>query len=408
MDLFLFTNTFPYQNSEPFLVNEYQIGRKYCQSISVLSLYGSKGGTEQAGLDYQSYVLDYPLHRSALLVKGLANLVSFKYHLADFFKRKVFLSPVKFSIFSTSALVTRASLKSAGYTEMKRRIQNAEKPVLYFFWGENLCWLLPYLTDEIKRKDLKIIIRLHRTDLYENLKGNYSPLRTLIFSQASLILPVSEDGEKFLVSKYPQFASKIHTSRLGVFDNGLNKEKSSKTFVVVSASYVTPVKRVHLIFNALVKSNLEITWHHFGDGPLFEALSELIHNTDSPVQVKLHGKIENSDLLRFYKENHVDLFINSSSSEGLPVSIMEALSFGIPIIAPAVGGIAEIVNAANGILLSPDFGINELAAAVKAIHSLSDEKRSELRENARKMFAQKLSADHNYNIFYRELVNLCQ
>ena len=41
---------------------------------------------------------------------------------------------------------------------------------------------------------------------------------------------------------------------------------------------------------------------------------------------------------------HIDLFINTSSSEGVPVSIMEALSVGIPIIATDVGGTKEIVT----------------------------------------------------------------
>lgn len=40
-----------------------------------------------------------------------------------------------------------------------------------------------------------------------------------------------------------------------------------------------------------------------------------------------------------------------SDSEGIPVSIMEAMSFGIPVIARNVGGMSEIVNEENGLLL---------------------------------------------------------
>lgn len=49
--------------------------------------------------------------------------------------------------------------------------------------------------------------------------------------------------------------------------------------------------------------------------------------------------------------NDFDLFVNMSLSEGIPVSIMEAISFGIPIIATNVGGNAEIVNDETGVLI---------------------------------------------------------
>ena len=48
-------------------------------------------------------------------------------------------------------------------------------------------------------------------------------------------------------------------------------------------------------------------------------------------------------MLDYYKNNIIDIFINLSASEGIPVSIMDAISFGIPCIATNVGGTGEIV-----------------------------------------------------------------
>ena len=59
------------------------------------------------------------------------------------------------------------------------------------------------------------------------------------------------------------------------------------------------------------------------------------------------------------------MFINVSSTEGIPVSIMEAMSFGIPVIATAVGGTPEIVNNENGYLLSKDPSAKELAEVIQ-------------------------------------------
>lgn len=53
-----------------------------------------------------------------------------------------------------------------------------------------------------------------------------------------------------------------------------------------------------------------------------------------------------------YSEHPVDVFINLSTNEGVPVSIMEAISFDIPIVATDVGGTSEIVTDETGILVS--------------------------------------------------------
>jgi glycosyltransferase involved in cell wall biosynthesis len=76
--------------------------------------------------------------------------------------------------------------------------------------------------------------------------------------------------------------------------------------------------------------------------------------------------------MRYYSINTVDLFINVSSSEGVPVSIMEAMSFGIPVIATAVGGTPEIVSEKTGWLIEPGISRQELAAKISAIAGRDD------------------------------------
>ncbi|MBK6912265.1 MAG: glycosyltransferase [Ignavibacteriales bacterium] len=71
----------------------------------------------------------------------------------------------------------------------------------------------------------------------------------------------------------------------------------------------------------------------------------------SNLKINLRGNINNDELLEYYKNNLIDIFINTSDSEGLPVSIIEAQNFGIPVIAPALGGIPEIVNGNNELFI---------------------------------------------------------
>ncbi|EHG99154.1 glycosyltransferase, group 1 family protein [Paraprevotella clara YIT 11840] len=63
--------------------------------------------------------------------------------------------------------------------------------------------------------------------------------------------------------------------------------------------------------------------------------------------------------------NWADVFILPSHNEGLPISILEAMSYGMPVISTPVGGIPEVVNKQNGILVQPG---NEEAIAQSIIH----------------------------------------
>ena len=68
----------------------------------------------------------------------------------------------------------------------------------------------------------------------------------------------------------------------------------------------------------------------------------------------------------------IDIFINVSSSEGLPVAIMEAISFDIPIIATNVGGTSEIVTPETGILIAPDSAPELIAARIRELYKVKE------------------------------------
>ena len=98
----------------------------------------------------------------------------------------------------------------------------------------------------------------------------------------------------------------------------------------------------------------------------------------------------------FYRQNHIDLFINTSRSEGVPVSIMEAFSFGVPAIATDVGGTGEIVDNSVGKLLDVNVSPQEIANAIK-LFAVSDT--SEFRKNARNRWNERYNAEKNYREF---------
>ena len=384
--------------------------RKLPSCIYLISLYGKHEESlikEESNLKLLQPIINNSSSKIFLLFKGVFNLAPVNFHLNEFIKTSILLSPQKLYYWFISLFISRAALSSDAYKQLVKLVNASKNPILYFYWGDNLAWTIPYLKKEIKNKDLKIIIRLHGSDLYENLKHNYAPLRSAIFSAVDTIVPISEHGYNYIFNKYPKFSAKVFLSRLGVFDNGLNYniQNLSKEFTIVSVSNVVALKRLNLLFDALQKTQSKITWHHFGDGVLMHDLSNAIKNKRQGLNVILHGYVSNQSLINFYQNQHVDLFVNVSSSEGLPVSIMEALSFGIPVIATDVGGTSELVSDKVGELISSTFTTESLGQNIEKLLNLNSEELLLLRSNARSIFELKVNAKINYLLFYNKIKN---
>ena len=108
--------------------------------------------------------------------------------------------------------------------------------------------------------------------------------------------------------------------------------------------------------NILKHLNFDVHWHVIGEGPDLNLVMQKNKILPSNITVVYHGKKKSRDeVLEFYKENHINLFVSLSSSEGLPVSMMEAISFGIPLMSTDVGGCKEICNEKTGFLIPLNF-----------------------------------------------------
>ena len=106
----------------------------------------------------------------------------------------------------------------------------------------------------------------------------------------------------------------------------------------------------------------------------------------------------------FYKKNQIDVFVNVSDAEGVPVSIMEALSCHIPVVATDVGGVSDmVIHGENGLLLPYKVSIEEIANALFQIELFKSEI---IRDNAYELFVKRYNAVNNYPQFIRELYQL--
>ncbi len=273
---------------------------------------------------------------------------------------------------------------------------------LYSYWlyinAGVACQLKKYFFE--KGINVKTFSRAHGFDIYEERrKYNYLPCRKELFNNLDRVFPCSDDGTKYLKNKFSNYSNKIKTSYLGTYDHGIRKYEVNEVFHIVSCSRMSKVKRVELIVEALSQINTKrlIKWTHIGSGEEFEKIKNMASSKLKKIDVQLIGSISNEEVYNFYLNNNVDLFINVSSSEGLPVSIMEATSFGIPVIATNAGGTGEIViNDVSGKLIEINFETKELASLISEFSEKNENSYIKLRTSTRSLWEEKYQAPKNY------------
>ncbi len=254
----------------------------------------------------------------------------------------------------------------------------------------------------------KVVSRAHRYDLYENEKKHgYIPMREYLLKNLYAVYPCSDHGTKYLKALFPQYKKKVSTRFLGTVDHGVSNKKNGGYFEIVSCSNIVPVKRIDLLVEALSQLNdYPIKWTHYGDGQLMSEIKKL-SKSKLKIQYKFMGNVDNKKILQDYADKHFDLFINVSSSEGLPVSIMEAISFGIPCIATDVGGTKEIIDdGVNGSLINPNITSKQLSAEITKYIEMDKNVYLTYRDNARKIWLERFNAGNNYRKYTEELSSL--
>jgi len=163
---------------------------------------------------------------------------------------------------------------------------------------------------------------------------------------------------------------------------GLSQSSKDGIFRLVSCSNVVKIKRFDLLPDALKHLDFSIHWTHLGDGPMFDQLQQNINTLPRHIKTYLPGRISPEEVFEYYQSNPVDLFVNVSESEGMPVSIMEALSAGIPVMATDVGGTAEVLDNNCGKLIHKNIQPDELAKEIEDFAKLPPSEVKQLRHNA--------------------------
>jgi glycosyltransferase involved in cell wall biosynthesis len=196
--------------------------------------------------------------------------------------------------------------------------------------------------------------------------------------------------------------------RLRVINNGIEipdllPRKDRQTIVVGSAGRLFPVKDYPLmveIARIVSTKSAPVQFELAGDGPERHRLERLIATRGVSESFRLCGYIAQMD--SFYVG--IDVYLNTSLHEGIPMSILEGMARGLPVIAPKVGGIAEIIeDGVEGFLVD---GRNPEEFAEKCVMLQNSELRHRMGRAARAKIEKAFSAQamaQQYHRLYCEL-----
>ena len=407
--LILLTERFPFGVGETFLESEANYWSDFDRVILFPTSHGGTN-TPRPFDGYSSSNVEIFTAPAACLSKPQKALALIKLLFWKEFWYELFQigqkSKSKFlSIRKMISVGVNGELSASAFYRYYYDMLQGDNIILYAYWLYNPAVVASKLNEKI-HADIAIS-RAHGFDLYESRSNGYLPFRRYLLSTLDKVYPVSNDGCSYLKRKYPAFERKIIEKKLGTVDYGIEYyERKSGKFRIVTCSNCVSIKRIDLIVEALSlfeDDMIDLEWTHYGDGPELAMLKDVAEKKlKGIVDYRFAGNLHKMELIDSYKTNQYDLFINVSSTEGIPVSIMEAMSFGIPVIATDVGGTSELVADKN-FLLPADITATELKNKISEIINLDESIYLEIREKARSNWKKVWNANDNFAEFYRSI-----
>lgn len=213
----------------------------------------------------------------------------------------------------------------------------------------------------------------HRFDIVEN------GLMRKKAESARFVRFISADGLRLSGLQGTALESKATVLHLGIdVDVAPAPGRVGGVPVVLCVAALIPRKGHHVLLKAieeLKERGVSTELWLAGDGELRGRLQQEVCALGLDGQVKFLGSLSHSELMSLYANGLVTMAALASHHEGIPVSLMEAMSFSVPVVATRVGGIAELLGNGAGVIVDP----SDWLALSNALHLLI--KDAELRKS---------------------------
>ncbi|KAA3617056.1 MAG: glycosyltransferase [Calditrichaeota bacterium] len=199
--------------------------------------------------------------------------------------------------------------------------------------------LLPHNFTTLVNKKLKEYIR--ELAIY---KLKYSPLWHLFLKRTNKLILTNKQNLKFIPKKYH---SKVYITQIGVSEKQLPKQNGNSVCKIYWGGILARWKGLEILLRSLVKVDVDWELDITGKGAELIYFKSLVKQLGLDSKVRFLGWIEKNEQERLLLNCNIFIFTSLRETTGLV--LLEAMSYGKPVVALDWGGPSSIINGSNGI-----------------------------------------------------------
>ena len=372
-NLLLFCYSLSKKDDYHFLINEIKFIKKDFEKIIIIPQ--KKDDNEE----------DFTCHNIFINNSLCASYYKINYILSSIFKilfckylwKEVFT--IRDYIIKNLLLIFKERYKAEILNKwVKTNKLDNQNNIFYSFWANHN--LISFFLLKNENKKFKSFSRCLGSDLKGfTSNNNFVPFKNIKFKNLDLILILNEEQKKILEDESLIDINRIRKNYLGIRKQDI---KLSNYFIknkirICSCGNLVNIKNTFAIIDFIKifnnhKKKYEIEFMLIGKGPLQKEIEKYLNMNLKDHSYKYIDEVEN--LINFFKDNEIDLFINLSYSEGMSFAVMEALSMSIPVICSNIPGNTEIVDSQNGYILMNNDKEQMKKLSIKILNDLDSQK----------------------------------
>ncbi|OLS23499.1 MAG: D-inositol 3-phosphate glycosyltransferase [Candidatus Heimdallarchaeota archaeon LC_2] len=202
----------------------------------------------------------------------------------------------------------------------------------------------------------------------------------------------SSKGEYIPNFVHPSFSSQIFNSKIVYNPRSINLVFTGR--IEIEKGIIDLIEAMKLIKDSLFKNVFKI--HLIGTGTGLKRADNLVKKYELGTNIVFHGKMSQKMIIEIYKVSN--FIILPSHSEALPISILEGMVSGLPIISTKVGELSKIVKESGaGILINKINSPSEIFKTLINIQKINTQQYNQMRTKTI-MYGKKYSSEHFFNI----------
>lgn len=347
MKIFYITAQIPYGRGETFILDEMLALKEQGVDLLIAPRNPSKGIFHKDGYILKENTIWLPLININMFLFFLFYLIlEPKFWIIIW---EIFRNSRNFKILIKNLVVLPKSIY------LSRFLKDKDIQHIHAHWGSTTA-TMAYIISQLT--GISWSFTLHRWDIREN-----NMLKEKV-NTAKFVRCISENGRNELLNTISRkYGNKVKVIHMGVKTPDKISEPNINRdfFTIVTPANLLEVKGHKFLVEAcsiLIERGIDsFQCIFYGEGPLRTELEKLIQEKGLTEYIKIPGAIPHQELLKIYKNHKVDIVVLPSITtadgehEGIPVALMEAMAYGIPVISTNTGGIPELIGDGSGIMV---------------------------------------------------------